>query len=120
VFLLVPAHPGTGSPRQRAVKQLLLLLLSDYDVILASRTYMALAAFILIMTSFTTELATPSVMDVRYGTLLRLIYKDVYLRTFQCLIYLSFNQLPVVVAQILPSASGAFVLGKKSMVNLSQ
>ena len=42
----------------------------------------------------------------------RLIYKDIYLLTFQRLIYLSFNQLPIVVAQILPSASGASVLGK--------
>ena len=52
-------------------------------------------------------------MDVRYGPLLRLIHKDVYLLTFQRLVYLSFNQMPIVDAQILPSASGAFMLGKK-------
>ena len=37
----------------------------------------------------------------------------IHLLTFQRLIYLSFNQLPIVVAQVLPSASGASVLGTK-------
>jgi len=64
------------------------------------------------MTSFATELARLSVTYVT-DTLPRLIYKDVYLLTFHRLIYLSFNQLPIMVAQILPSASGASMLGKK-------
>jgi len=37
---------------------------------------------ILIVTSFATELATPTIMDVRTDTLPRLIYKDVYLLAY--------------------------------------
>jgi len=96
---------------------IIIMMSSHYDV--ASLAPTALAAPVLIMTSFSLwrhsllSWPRPALRTYVAGTLPRLVYKDVYLLTFQRLIYLSFYQLPIVIAQILLSASGASVLGKK-------
>ena len=85
-----------------------------------------LAASVLVMTSFSLwrhsllSWPRPALRTYVADTLPRLIHKDVYLLTFQRLIYLSSNQLPIVVAQILPSASGASMLGKKVRSTLTR
>ena len=112
------------SPIAISISQLLLLWRHLIMMSFASLAPTALAAPpFLVMTSFSSwrrsllSWPRPALRTYVANTLPRLIYKNVYLLTFQGLIYLSFNQLPIIVAHILPSTSGASVLGKKVRSN---